>query len=243
MAITGYNEKISDPNLDGMNVGSYNDAVGNYQGQTYDYNFQEAEIANEWNSMDREAQYGLVEEYARERGLEPTGHSSNPYVRYDVNQREVAAYAYKKKYGDYQGAMDAKTVGAGSRYVLTGKAGITANFYNAFSASFDTYKGVINKDLNLLETDPNIRQAFSGTEIEAAVKKLILAVKAESEDYLFKLEKAEKTVIHQVEQAFQKQQAKMGSSMEADTSKLAEGNSSRDERVRFGVADDQWSGN
>ena len=64
-----------------------------------------------------------------------------------------------------------------------------------FSTAFDSYKSTIVGDLKKLQTNPTIGQAFKGTEIEKAIKNLILAVESEANDYLFKLEQREKTVI------------------------------------------------
>lgn len=132
---------------------------------------------------------------------------------------------------------DATVKGNNVNYLLKGKAGITANFYSAFSGAFDSYKGVIKRHLDGLETNPNIKQAFTGTDLEAAVKKLILAVQQEANDYLFKLEQAEKNVIFQVQQAFQKQQSKMSTSMNSDTSNLSKGNSSAEQIDKFAKMD------
>lgn len=126
------------------------------------------------------------------------------------------------------------------KYVLKGKAGITANFYRAFSDAFDYYKNIIKKDLAELETNPNIKQAFSGTDIETAVKNLLLAVEREANDYLFKLEQDEKTVIHGVEEAFRKQQSNMGSSMESDTAKLSTSNSTSQQINNFSRTSSGW---
>lgn len=128
------------------------------------------------------------------------------------------------------------------KYVLKGKAGITPQFYRAFSDAFDDYKTVIENDLSELQTNPNIHQAFSGTEIEKAVKDLIIAVEQEAHDYLFKLEQAEKTVINSVEKAFKKQQENMGSSMGNDTKILSNGNSTADEISAFRKQDVEWGG-
>ena len=128
------------------------------------------------------------------------------------------------------------------KYVLKGRAGITPQFYKAFSDAFDEYKTIIENDLKDLETNPNIHQAFSGTEIESAVKRLIEAVDAEARDYLFKLEQAEKTVINSVKAAFEKQQANVGSSMNKDTSILEGGNTTDDAKTAFAKQDIDWGG-
>lgn len=155
---------------------------------------------------------------------------------YNLNHNDVYYFNSKKR----EEAYEAGTVAG--KYVLKGKAGVTPQFYTAFSNAFDEYKAVIKGHLKDLETNPDIHQAFSGTEIEGAVKKLIEAVETEAYDYLFKLERAEKTVINSVQKAFQKQQANMGSSMNSDTELLKQGNSSRQEQSNFAKMDNTWSG-
>ena len=141
--------------------------------------------------------------------------------------------------GEYRNKdYDAGTING--TYVLKGKAGITPDFYQKFSDAFDTYKNTITKDLNALETNPTIGQAFKGTEIEKSIKNLIIAVKQEANDYLFKLEQREKTVIESVKRAFERQQSQMGSSMQADTNKLKNGNSTTADINAFNNKADGW---
>lgn len=128
----------------------------------------------------------------------------------------------------------------GGAYSLKGKAGIKPNFYRAFSDAFDNYKGVIVKDLKKIQTNPNITQAFKGTQIEKAIKNLIIAVEAEANDYLFSLERKEKTVIEHVRQAFERQQSSMGHSMQSDTNKLTKDNSTASGRQGFIDNSREW---
>lgn len=137
---------------------------------------------------------------------------------------------------------DSTVQGSSGAYVLKGRAGVTPQFYTAFSDAFDEYKGVIKTHLKDLETNPDIHQAFSGTEIEGAVKRLIEAVETEAYDYLFKLEQAEKTVINSVQAAFKKQQEKMAGSMNTDTKKLSEGNTKKSDMDAFAKKDVSWGG-
>ena len=152
-----------------------------------------------------------------------------------VGELQGEHYKDAKEYGSSDGwggdrlqdNFDKDTVaGASGAYVLKGKAGITPDFYQRFSNAFDAYEATIVNDLKKLETNPTIGQAFRGTEIEKSIKNLIVAVEAEARDYLFKLKQREKTVIESVKRAFDRQHSKMGSSMQSDTEKLKQGNSS-----------------
>ena len=165
--------------------------------------------------------------------------SKNDYEKYfdvhyysgDLNERKAAVQEYKNSMVD---SYD------GGAYALKGKAGIKPNFYRLFSDAFDNYKGVIVKDLKKLQTNPNITQAFKGTQIEKAIQNLILAVEAEANDYLFSLERKEKTVIEHVRQAFERQQSSMGQSMQSDTNKLTKDNSTATGRQGFIDNANKW---
>lgn len=182
-----------------------------------------------------------------------SGYLNTPGMNLNVDQYSRAVgdvqgktVENKSEYGNLDGlggeyrSKDYESGTVAGSYVLKGKAGITADFYQKFSDAFDQYKKAITDDLAKLKTNPNIKQAFKGTEIEKAISNLIYAVEDEANDYLFKLERREKTVIESVKQAFQRQQNRMGSSMQSDTSKLRKGNATTGEIGSFDKESDAW---
>ena len=177
-------------------------------------------------------------------------------------ENDMEASSYIKAVGDYDGVRVndrwdyANKVGirtkepimqnmyeegtVNGKFVLSGKAGITPNFYQAFSDSFEQYKQVIKQDLDEMNTNPNIKRAFRGEELETAVNNLLKAVAQEAEDYLLKLEMREKDVINQVKEAFRKQQQSVSSDMNEDTKKIVDGDTLEGERKKFDSQAQSW---
>ena len=102
----------------------------------------------------------------------------------------------------------------------TSYAGIKPGFLTNLNTALDNYIKALDDKLNELETSPNIKQAFRGYSTEAAVKKLITAVKEEAQRYTANLKKAEKAIVSQVNSLYASQSISVGQSMNTDTSKL-----------------------
>ena len=105
----------------------------------------------------------------------------------------------------------------------TSFAGIKPLFLTKLNAALDDYIKSIDDELDKLETNPNIQQAFQGYSTETAVKKLITAVKDEAKRYTSNLKAAEKAIVRQVSSLYASQSSAVGDSMNTDTSKLGGG--------------------
>ncbi len=107
--------------------------------------------------------------------------------------------------------------------ILTGTAGIKPGFTSKLNEAVENYIKSINDELDKLETNPNIAQAFKGEGVDSSVKRLITAVKQEAKTYTEKLKQAEQRIIEQVEQLYKEQSQSVSSSMNSDTSTLEGG--------------------
>ena len=105
----------------------------------------------------------------------------------------------------------------------TSYAGIKPGFLTKLNSALDDYIKSIDDELDKLETNPNIQQAFQGYATETAVKKLITAVKEEAKRYTSNLKAAEKSIVRQVSSLYSSQNAAIAESMNTDTSKLGGG--------------------
>lgn len=114
-------------------------------------------------------------------------------------------------------------VGEGFSSLQNRKAGIKVGFFTALDEALTAYETELVSIINELETNPNIAQAFKGEGIVTAVKNLIVAVKDEANRYISAMKAAEKQIIESVVEAYKAQDAKLGETMNADTSNLSSG--------------------
>lgn len=111
----------------------------------------------------------------------------------------------------------------------SGQAGIVDQFKEELhKAISDTYIAQIKTYIDQVGTNCEglIHPAFSGTEIEKSVAKLIEALKNEVNAYAVALETAEKEIVTAVETAYVTHDTAVATEMDADTAKLDAGASS-----------------
>lgn len=108
-------------------------------------------------------------------------------------------------------------------YTAQSQAGIKENFKSSLDTAISSYIGTLKQKINQVETNANVSQGFNGTEIEASVKKLIVALKNEVTYYATALQNAQEEIVAAVESAYSKHDAEVAGEMDADTATLAHG--------------------
>ena len=152
-------------------------------------------------------------------------------ITYETTSHDnLATTISSDEYNSAVGAQASHTEGGwfGSTVTDTasGQAGIVDQFKEELhKAISDTYISQIKNYIDQVGTNCEglIHPAFSGTEIEKSVTKLIEALKNEVNAYAVALETAEKEIVTAVETAYVTHDAAVATEMDADTAKLDAG--------------------
>lgn len=99
-------------------------------------------------------------------------------------------------------------------------AGIKEGFLTALDEAIDGYIEAIDTKLSQLNTSPNIRQAFRGESVEAALQNLISGVDAEAKSYSKALKEAEQAIVKAVSEAYATHDTGVSGDINSDASTL-----------------------
>lgn len=99
-------------------------------------------------------------------------------------------------------------------------AGIKEGFLTALDDAIDSYIEAIDNKLSQLNTNPNIKQAFMGENVENALQTLINNVDAEAKSYSKVLKEAEQAIVKAVSEAYTTYDTNVSSDIKSDASKL-----------------------
>ena len=101
----------------------------------------------------------------------------------------------------------------------TTRAGITADMVSKIKNAFETYIADINQAIDKIE-NPEVNQAFKGSAMEGAFKRLVNGVKITAQNFTNKLQESEMEIIKSVEQAYITQDSTMAQNINNDTGSL-----------------------
>jgi len=109
----------------------------------------------------------------------------------------------------------------------SGAAGIKYRFKGQMDSAITEYINGINGEIDKMETNCSaiISKAFRGTNIEAAVLRLIQALRDEAKAYATALGAAENQIVEEVAKAYEAQDTALGGSMDQDTAVMTSNNS------------------